>query len=60
MGDVQRTVTAMDLPAGYTVAYGGLYQEQRQSFRELMLVLIVPVLRPAAATVAPPGCGLRH
>lgn len=44
MGDVQRTVTAMNLPAGYTVAYGGLYQEQRQSFRELMLVFIAALL----------------
>lgn len=38
MRDVQKSVTAMKLPAGYSVAYGGLYQEQRQSFRELMLV----------------------
>lgn len=44
MQDVQRTVAAMQLPAGYSVAYGGLYQEQRQSFRELMLVFIAALL----------------
>lgn len=44
MQDVQRTVAAMKLPAGYSVAYGGLYQEQRQSFRELLLVFIAALL----------------
>lgn len=44
MKDVQRTVAAMKLPAAYSVAYGGLYQEQRQSLRELMLVFIAALL----------------
>ena len=32
------------LPAGMTVEYGGLYQEQQSSFRELMISLILAVL----------------
>ena len=32
------------LPAGMTVEYGGLYQEQQASFRELMLSLVLAVL----------------
>lgn len=44
MRDVQRAVREMKLPAGYSVAYGGLYQEQRQSFRELILVFVAALL----------------
>lgn len=32
------------LPPGMTIEYGGLYQEQQSSFRELMLSLILAVL----------------
>jgi len=32
------------LPAGMTVEYGGLYQEQQSSFRELVISLILAVL----------------
>lgn len=38
MRDVQATIRTMGLPNGYTVRYGGLYQEQQQSFRELIIV----------------------
>ena len=41
-----RTQLAKDvrLPAGMTVEYGGLYQEQQSSFRELMISLILAVM----------------
>ncbi len=32
------------LPPGMTIEYGGLYQEQQNSFRELMMALILAVL----------------
>jgi CzcA family heavy metal efflux pump len=38
---VQRTITAMHLPPTVRVEYGGTYQEQQQSFRELLRVLIL-------------------
>jgi CzcA family heavy metal efflux pump len=38
---IQRTVSAMHLPSNVRVEYGGTYQEQQQSFRELLRVLIL-------------------
>ena len=38
---VQRTVQAMHLPPSVRIEYGGTYQEQQQSFRELLRVLIL-------------------
>ena len=38
---VQHTVAAMHLPPTVRVEYGGTYQEQQQSFRELLRVLIL-------------------
>jgi CzcA family heavy metal efflux pump len=38
---VQRTVTAMHLPPTVRVEYGGTYQEQQQSFHELLRVLLL-------------------
>jgi len=32
------------LPAGMTVEYGGLYEEQQSSFRELMMALVLAVM----------------
>ena len=40
----QQLVKDVKLPAGMTVEYGGLYQEQQSSFRELALALILAVL----------------
>lgn len=37
-------VTEVKLPPGMTVEYGGLYQEQQSSFRELAIALILAVL----------------
>ncbi len=38
---VQRTVNAMHLPPTVRVEYGGTYQEQQQSFHELLRVLVL-------------------
>ena len=38
---VQHAVTAMHLPPTVRVEYGGAYQEQQQSFRELLRVLVL-------------------
>ncbi|MGA9720080.1 MAG: efflux RND transporter permease subunit [Acidobacteriaceae bacterium] len=38
---VQRTVTAMHLPPTIRIEYGGTYQEQQQSFSELLRVLLL-------------------
>ena len=36
--EIQRRLRGLKLPVGYSVEVGGLYQSQRQAFRELMLV----------------------
>jgi len=38
---VQQTVAAMHLPPTVHVVYGGTYQEQQQSFHELLQVLVI-------------------
>jgi len=38
---VQRVVTQLHLPSTVRVEYGGTYQEQQKSFRDLLLVLLV-------------------
>ncbi len=38
---VQKAVDAMHLPASIRVEYGGTYQEQQKSFRDLSMVLIL-------------------
>jgi len=41
MGDIQKEVQAkIQLPQGYHIEYGGAYQEQQQSFKELLTILI--------------------
>ena len=44
MSDVQKTVAGLHLPASIRVEYGGTYQEQRKSFHDLVIVLILAVL----------------
>ncbi|MGV8812612.1 MAG: efflux RND transporter permease subunit [Gelidibacter sp.] len=34
----------ISLPAGYTIEYGGAYQDQQKAFKELMMILISAVL----------------
>jgi multidrug efflux pump subunit AcrB len=44
MADVQRVVAGLHLPPSIRVQYGGMYQEQQQSFRDLLLVLILAIV----------------
>jgi len=45
MKDIQTEIkTKLHLPQGYHISYGGAYQEQQQSFSELMLILISATL----------------
>jgi multidrug efflux pump subunit AcrB len=41
MQQVQTTVAAMHIPSSVRVEYGGTYQEQQQSFHDLLQVLIL-------------------
>ena len=41
---VQDAVAGLHLPAGIRVEYGGTYQEQQRSFRDLMLVLALAIV----------------
>ena len=41
---VQKTVDDLHLPSSIRVVYGGTYQEQQQSFHDLLLVLILATL----------------
>ncbi len=40
----QRLESKLALPRGYSIGYGGAYSEQQQSFKELMMVLILASL----------------
>jgi multidrug efflux pump subunit AcrB len=44
MAAVQKVVNGLGLPAGIRVAYGGGYEEQQRSFRDLVFVLVLAVL----------------
>ncbi|MCE1198266.1 MAG: efflux RND transporter permease subunit [Marinilabiliales bacterium] len=45
MAEIQKTVnTAIRLPQGYTLVYGGAFAEQQQSFRELLIILLTAIL----------------
>ena len=44
MHEVQETVAMLGLPVGYTAEYGGIYQQQQQSFRELALVFLAALM----------------
>lgn len=41
---VQKKIADLHLPPSIRVAYGGLYQTQRQSFHDLMLVLVLAIV----------------
>ena len=41
---VQKAVNALHLPASIRIEYGGTYQEQQKSFRDLLKVLILALL----------------
>ena len=40
----QKAIAALHLPAGIRVAYGGAYEEQQQSFHDLLIVLALAIL----------------
>ncbi|HET9307471.1 MAG TPA: efflux RND transporter permease subunit [Candidatus Sulfotelmatobacter sp.] len=44
MADVQKTVTGLHIPSSIRVEYGGTYEEQRRSFHDLVIVLVLAVL----------------
>ena len=45
IAELQRVLTErVHLPAGYSIAYGGAYAEQQQSFHELTMILSLAVL----------------
>jgi CzcA family heavy metal efflux pump len=44
MQEVQKSVGALQLPAGIRVEYGGQYREQQKSFRDLLLVFVLAIL----------------
>jgi multidrug efflux pump subunit AcrB len=44
MAAVQRTVTGLNLPPAIRVKYGGAYEEQQRSFRDLSFVLTLAIL----------------
>lgn len=44
MADVQRTIANLHLPSSIGVQYGGVYEEQQRSFRELIVVLLLAVV----------------
>ena len=41
MREIKKQISSkINLPQGYTIAYGGAYAEQQQSFKELLMILI--------------------
>jgi len=44
MASVQKAVEALHLPSSIRVEYGGLYAEQKKSFRDLLMVLLLALV----------------
>ena len=44
MDAVQKTVSGLHLPPGIRVEYGGAYQQQQKSFRDLVFVLLLAIV----------------
>jgi multidrug efflux pump subunit AcrB len=44
VAEAQQAIAALNLPPAIRVEYGGAYQEQQQSFHDLVIVLILAVL----------------
>jgi CzcA family heavy metal efflux pump len=42
--DVQKAVAALHLPSSIRVVYGGTFEQQQQSFRDLLLVLLLAIV----------------
>ena len=43
MRDIDQKLNGMSLPAGFSIFYGGEYEEQQKSFRELLFALILAI-----------------
>ena len=44
MKEVKQTIQKLNLPPGYSVEYGGIFEEQQRSFRELAMVFAAAML----------------
>lgn len=45
LNEIQNTLTKnISLPPGYSIEYGGAYKEQKQAFKELLMILISAIL----------------
>jgi multidrug efflux pump subunit AcrB len=44
VADVQKVVAGLHIPSSIRVEYGGTYQEQKRSFHDLVIVLILAIL----------------
>jgi CzcA family heavy metal efflux pump len=44
MAEVQKSVANLHLPSSIRVEYGGTYQEQQKSFRDLIMVFVLAIL----------------
>jgi len=44
MTAVQKTIAGLHLPAAIRVEYGGTYEEQQRSFRDLVMVLVLAIV----------------
>ncbi len=44
IGDIQKAVRDLKMPSSIRVVYGGTYQEQQQSFKDLLMVLFLAVI----------------
>jgi CzcA family heavy metal efflux pump len=44
IAEVQKVVENLHLPSSIRIVYGGTYAEQQQSFRDLMLVLVLAII----------------
>jgi HAE1 family hydrophobic/amphiphilic exporter-1 len=44
MGDIDQELSGMSMPTGFSLYYGGEYEEQQKSFRELLFSLILAIV----------------
>jgi multidrug efflux pump subunit AcrB len=44
MADVQKVVAGLHIPSSIRIEYGGTYEEQQKSFKDLVMVLVLAIL----------------
>jgi HAE1 family hydrophobic/amphiphilic exporter-1 len=44
MRDIDRNLSGLPMPSGFSIKYGGEYEEQQKSFRELLFSLILAIV----------------